>query len=156
MTAAPRLLVVRRGPHVMRLELDPALEARAARPSDAPLPGERMSLEGGALRVCEARAQRPSGPVYRLHPSEETAVPTGRVFVTLRDPEARVGAHRETLEGLGFEIESVPEHAPHAGWLRPRAGDVPRALAALEALSALAFVARADPQILLRGRARGG
>ena len=81
-------------------------------------------------------------------------MPTGRVFVTLRDEAARLDMHRGAWSGLGFEIESVPDHAPHAGWLRPREPDVGRALAALTALAALPFVARVDPQILVAGGRR--
>lgn len=87
-------------------------------------------------------------PVYAAGEGGPIAVPTGRVFVRLREgvkPDER----RADLAGAGFEIERTLPYAPGAVWLRPIEDGVGAALNGLASLEALPDVAHVEPQMLL-------
>jgi hypothetical protein len=92
------------------------------------------------------------GPVYSAGPDGPLAVPSGRVFVRLREG-LRASAQRSRFAAEGFEIESTPSYAPNAAWLRPTRGGVGHALRALAALGRVPGVEHVEPQMLL-ARAR--
>jgi hypothetical protein len=94
------------------------------------------------------------GPVYSVGPGGPLAVPSGRVFVRLRE-NLQASEQRDHFAAAGFEIESTPSYAPHAAWLRPAEGGVGHALRALPALERIPGVVHVEPQMLL-ARARRG
>lgn len=106
---------------------------------------ERYSVYDGASVAAEGADLV---PVFSAGKEGPLAVPTGRVFIRLRDgvrPEQR----RAELATAGFEIERTLPYAPNAAWLRPTNGGVAEALSRIGRLEALPDMAHVEPQMLL-------
>ncbi|MEA5443328.1 hypothetical protein [Cyanobium gracile] len=88
-------------------------------------------------------------PVYAQAASDELAVPTGALFLRVRQGE-RANDHRAALEQLGCRITSLPDHAPEAAWLRASSGSIADALGCLGRLRDLPGVESVEPQLLRR------
>jgi hypothetical protein len=117
-----------------------------------------LRLEEGRIAVYEGDvpAARPRGaltPVYSLDPRGRLAVPTGRIFLRLRD-SARMVERRAAIESAGYRVDEIPAYAPQAAWLTSRTGDIADALGRLGLLEALADVENVEPQMLLEASRR--
>ncbi|MCT0208673.1 hypothetical protein [Synechococcus sp. CS-1332] len=88
-------------------------------------------------------------PVYAQAGSDELAVPTGVLFLRVRQGE-RAKDHRAALEQAGCRIASLPDHAPEAAWLRASSGRIADALGCLDRLRDLPGVESIEPQLLRR------
>jgi hypothetical protein len=122
-----------------------------------PVTGAELTLKRGAIAVF--RASPPPGVADRVGPvyaiaGGPLAVPTGLVFVRFTN-DTRAADQRPALEQAGFEVVQLPGYAPHACWVRPRAGGIAAALHGLTRLAALPGVEHVEPQ-LLTARARRG
>lgn len=119
------------------------------------------SFSSGQVHVCRgeppsARELAPGSAVtavYRLEGTGPDAAPTGRVFVRFA-PGVPAGDRVGDLAGAGYQIDVVPEYAPHAAWLRFARGDAGAALAGVEELSALHDVVRIEPEVVSERRTR--
>jgi hypothetical protein len=87
-------------------------------------------------------------PVYSAGKEGPIAVPTGRVFVRLREG-VRPDERRRQFADAGFEIEKILPYAPGAAWLRPAEGGVGEALDRMTVLEELPDVVHVEPQMLL-------
>lgn len=107
----------------------------------------------GVFAKDEADARRAAGlrmgPVYVNATGTSFAVPTGRVFLRLREGES-AETLRSAIAGVGLRIAQIPAYAPHAAWLEPATGDIAAGLAALPALRTLAGVESVEPELLQR------
>ena len=74
-------------------------------------------------------------------------VPTGRVFVRLRD-DALLEAHAEAFRRLGYVITQTLPYAPNAGWLEHVNKDAAEALRGIPDLARLPGVQNVEPQLL--------
>jgi hypothetical protein len=104
--------------------------------------------EGGTLAVYEGAPRGNDAPVYAVGKGGPLAVPTGLIFVRLKEgvrPEAR----RAEFANAGFRIARTLPYAPNAAWLRATRGGVEAALSRLESLSKVPGVVHAEPQMLL-------
>ena len=130
----PGEIRVRHGTHMVRYRLDRRQRARPGEGAGSPVPGH-------VLEATE-NAGADALPVYRREPDGEPAVATGRVYLRADSP-ATLDARREAIEALGFEVESVPGHAPHTCWLHPRPGRLAECLGSWPRLLSLPGVVRA-------------
>jgi hypothetical protein len=122
----------------------------------APAPGAELVLKGGEIAVF--RASPPAGATERVGPVYATddgplAVPTGLLFVRFT-PSTRAADRRRSLEDAGFDVVQLPGYAPHACWVRPRAGGIAAALHGVTRLAALPGVEHVEPQLLTARGAR--
>jgi hypothetical protein len=101
--------------------------------------------QGRPRRGAAAKTAR---PVYSAGPEGPLAVPTGLVFVRLKE-NVRPGARRAQFAKAGFRIDRTLAYAPNAALLRASRGGVESALAGLEALRKVADVEHVEPQVLL-------
>lgn len=86
-------------------------------------------------------------PVYRMQPSGQEAVPTGRIFVRFAEGDA-ASSHVDELKRTGFVIDEAPKWAPHTAWLRSKSGDIAVALRGIESVRKVPGVIAAEPQLL--------
>jgi hypothetical protein len=118
-------------------------------PPGAPTPGAELTLKSGEIAVFRGPppgAADRVGPVYAAEDGP-LAVPTGLVFVRFA-PGTRAADRRPALEDTGFQVMQLPGYAPHACWVRPRAGGIAAALHGLIRLAALPGVEHVEPQLL--------
>ena len=85
--------------------------------------------------------------VYSLQPSGLLYVPTGRIFIRLKE-DKRLQELSGALQALAFVIVDIPDYAPHSGWLEHRSGEIHRALTELIRLKRLEDVENIEPQML--------
>lgn len=109
---------------------------------------EAIAVLAGAPAAPLAPGQAIS-PVYAQAGSDELAVPTGALFLRVR-PGEQATAHRAALAQAGCRIDSAPDHAPEAAWLRASSGSIADALNRLPRLRELPGVASVEPQLLRR------
>ena len=118
-----------------------------------------LVLNDGAIAVFKGEpprnreVQSSIGPVYELGPGGSLAVPTGLVFVRLRDGIDAASRQRE-IEQAGFELKNVVPYAPNAAWLKARSGSIADSLTGISKLTALEDVESVEPQMLMKGSAR--
>lgn len=89
------------------------------------------------------------GPVYALQPGGSLTVPTGRVFVRLKEGVS-LDERLEEIAEAGYELERRIEFAPHTGWLRPRSGEIADALTGIPRLERIAGFENVEPQMLMQ------
>lgn len=108
-------------------------------------------LESDQVTVCHGidpeLTDAALGPVYRRADSGDLVVPTGRVFVRLAEGES-IAERRADLQAAGFQLEDVPDYAPHAGWVRPTSGSVGEAIVKLNELREISGAEAVEPQML--------
>lgn len=92
-------------------------------------------------------------PVYSLQPGGTPAVPTGQVFIRLKEGVA-VGERLREIEQAGYGIAQNLEYAPHAAWLRARSGEISDALTGIPDLEKIADVENVEPQMLMQRASR--
>lgn len=113
---------------------------------------ERISVLSGAPPLPLDPNQSVS-PVYAASGRDALAVPTGQLFVRLRQGVA-VADVRAELEQTGCVIAKELDHAPEAAWLRARSGSIAEALGCVARLRGLAVVENVEPQLLMQRMAR--
>src|SRR5262245_38533375 len=118
-----------------------------------------LVFDDGAIAVFKGEpprrrdVQSSIGPVYELGPGGSLAVPTGLVFIRLRDGIDAASRQRE-IEQAGFELKDIVPYAPNAAWLKARSGSIADSLTGISKLTALADVESVEPQMLMKGSAR--
>jgi len=75
------------------------------------------------------------------HAPEAPGTATGRVFARFREG-TKAADQAAALADAGYDIDTVPPWAPHAAWLRPRAG------ASFERLGRVAGLEHVEPETL--------
>jgi hypothetical protein len=129
-----------------------ALAKDASPPANA-----RFLLENDGVAVVPKSAAVAAAedlrPVYRIEPGGQPAVPTGRVFVRLREGQPASEQHDDFAQA-GYVIENIPAWAPHTAWLRPATGGIVAALNGIERLRSLTGVENVEPQLLRPRMAR--
>lgn len=121
----------------------------------------RAVMQDGAIAIVrdDARAHAlvtpgtTLSPVYARASGGRLAVPSGLVFVRLRQGTL-AEARRAELERAGYGIDSIPAHAPQSAWLRSLSGDVAMSLGGMEALAALEGVENVEPQMIMEAARR--
>jgi hypothetical protein len=122
-------------------------------------PDAELVLDDGAIAVFKGEppktreVQSSIGPVYELGPGGSLAVPTGLVFLRLREGVDAASRQRE-IEQAGFELKEVVPYAPNAAWLKARSGSIADSLEGITRLTALPDVESVEPQMLMKGSAR--
>jgi hypothetical protein len=109
---------------------------------------ERIAVLSGAPPLPLDPNQSVS-PVYAAAGSDALAVPTGQLFVRLRQGVA-MAAFRAALEPTGCVIAMELDHAPEAAWLRARSGSIAEALGCVARLRGLAEVENVEAQLLMQ------
>jgi hypothetical protein len=117
----------------------------------SPPANARFLLENDGIAVVPkspaVEAAEDVRPVYRIEPGGHPAVPTGRVFVRLREGEP-ANERNDDFARAGYVIENIPAWAPHTAWLRPASGGIVAALNGMERLRSLTDVENVEPQLL--------
>lgn len=126
--------------------IEGAVPADLARSVLYALPSEQLTVVNGNP---EERLKMRVRAVYSFTPTEPPAVPTGRVWV--RSVGGRVGDAE--LAAVGYSVETAPDHAPDAVWVRAADGSVQAALAGLERLAGIDGVVLVEAE-MLRPRSR--
>ena len=141
-------------------KLSPELYAVHGRRSGTPAPGAddlfndgKIAVYRGAPDKAAAEAPEELGPVYTLQPGGSPAVPTGLVFIRLRDG-VPIAASEAEITNAGYEIAERVEYAPNAAWLRARSGDIADALKGIERLTSIPDVENVEPQMLMASARR--
>ena len=68
-----------------------------------------------------------ANPVFRVGKGEEFALPSGRIFVRMRDKQPLEDLEQQ-LDAAGFSIERINAWAPYSGWVVAKSGRIIRAL----------------------------
>ncbi len=141
--ATPVVLIRKAGFFALHGESPPA-----SRPVVLEFAPERIAVLSGAPPLPLDPNQTVS-PVYAAAGSDALAVPTGQLFVRLRQGLV-VADMRAELERTGCVIARELDHAPEAAWLRARSGSIAEALGCVARLRGLAEVANVEPQLLMQ------
>ena len=141
-------------------ELSTGFYALHGRQPGTPAPGAdylfndgRIAVFQGAPDKAAAEAPEELGPVYTLQPGGSPAVPTGLVFIRLRDGVPIDGGEAE-IKKAGYEIAERVEYASNAAWLRARSGNIADALKGIESLNSIPEVENVEPQMLMASARR--
>ncbi len=141
-------------------KLSTGFYALHGRQPGAPAPGADYLFNDGRIAVFQgapdkAAAGTPEepGPVYTLQPGGAPAVPTGLVFIRLRNGLPIDGSEAE-IKKAGYEIAERVEYASNAAWLRARSGNIADALKGIERLKSMPDVENVEPQMLMESARR--
>ena len=151
----PRELSVGAVPFAVRYVLDEEHCAIHGAGGEDPELDIVFRLQEDGVIVCRGPASRIAcaavRPVYRTVDGGELTVPTGRVFVRMREGES-IAQRRTEIEAAGFKLEDVPKYAPHAGWIRPKSESIGEAVRGLDRVRVISGVEAVEPQMLsIRG-----
>lgn len=86
-------------------------------------------------------------PVYGRSEDDLPAVPTGLIFIELKEGQ-QVEKKRELLLNKGYQIREVLKYAPHCAWLVSDQGNIAEALNHLPGLMQVPDVQNIKPQLL--------
>jgi hypothetical protein len=92
-------------------------------------------------------------PVYSAGRDGTLAVPTGRIFVRLREG-LKAEERRDQFAAAGFTITKTLSYAPAAAWLEPSGGNAEAGLSSLDALERVRDVAHVEAQVLMERATR--
>jgi hypothetical protein len=141
-------------------KLSPELYALHGRQAGTSAPGVHYLLNNGTIAVFKGTPDKAAvsaperlGPVYALQPGGAPAVPTGLVFIRLRDG-VRVGEREEEMKKAGYEIAERLDYASNAAWLRARSGNIADALEGIDALKEIPDAEDVEPQMLMESARR--
>ena len=86
-------------------------------------------------------------PVYGHDDEDLPAVPTGLIFIELKEGQP-IGKQRELLLSKGYIIQEILKYAPHCAWLVSNKGDIAEALNHMPNLKQVPDVINIKPQLL--------
>ena len=123
--------------------------------------GARYTFNDGTIAVFqgapdqsgESDASEKLSPVYSLEPGGSLAVPTGLIFIRLRDGLA-IDERLEEIKRAGFEITERLAYAPNAVWLRANSNLIADALKGIDKLKEIPDVENVEPQMLMESARR--
>lgn len=108
------------------------------------LPDEAIAVVAASPAAIDRPLPEGCRPAYAFSDAESPAIPTGRIFIQ-RAPTLDLA---DSLQPLGYDVESVPGYAPHAAWIVASDGSIASALSGLEKLFAAAGIDSVEPQML--------
>ncbi|HSQ18808.1 MAG TPA: hypothetical protein VLR92_00405 [Blastocatellia bacterium] len=134
----------------------PGYYAEHGRLQNMPARGAELVLNDGRIAVfqgepaVEKRDSPPItlSPIYELQPGGSPAVPTGLIFIRLREG-VDVASRRQEIERRGYEIAQTVPYASNAAWLRATSASIADALAGIAKLEALPDIENVEPQMLM-------
>lgn len=85
------------------------------------------------IRARTSESETEAMPVFRIGNTAEFAMPTGRLFVRIRN-RAPLQDSREQIDKEGFRIDRINAWAPHSGWLAPKGHALKHALSKLSTM----------------------
>lgn len=141
----------------VRFVRKPGYYAEHGRQHDTPARGAEMVLDDGGIAVFqgepatdEKRTSPPVtlSPIYELQPGGSPAVPTGLIFIRLREG-VDVASRTQEIEQTGYEIAQKVPHASNAAWLRATSASIADALAGIPRLEGLPDIENVEPQMLM-------
>ena len=86
-------------------------------------------------------------PVYGHNDDDSPAVPTGLIFIELKEGQS-VEQQRELFLKKGYLIQEILTYAPHCAWLVSDQGDIADALNHMPNLMQVPGVLKINPQLL--------
>ena len=86
-------------------------------------------------------------PVYGHDDDDLPAVPTGLIFIELKEGQP-IEKKRELLLSKGYLIQEILKYAPHCAWLVSDQGDIAEALNHMQNLTQVPEVQNVKPQLL--------
>ena len=86
-------------------------------------------------------------PVYGRDENDLPAVPTGLIFIELKEGQS-IEKQRDLLLSKGYLIREIPKYAPHCAWLVSDQGNISDALNNLPNLMQVPDVQNVKPQLL--------
>ena len=145
---APETIEIRRGRDTLVYRRDPRWTCIASG-DELARRASRWSLPEEGLAVVEAAqaAGRAGRPVYRLGDGPLPFVPTGRLWVRLRQGHGLASA-AEVLAELGLRVVQVHDAAPHAGWVADARGDIESPLAIVDLVRVRTGAESVEPEML--------
>ena len=86
-------------------------------------------------------------PVYGHDDNDLPAVPTGLIFIELKEGQ-QVEKKQDLLLNKGYLIQETLKYAPHCAWLVPDQGGIAEALSNMPNLMQIPGVLNVKPQLL--------